>query len=112
MGFSSLWEGGLQAGCVCIWAGAEGRLKGCFARRGGCCSCAPSQGKRGTAVGELMWIAKIVTVLKFGGGEGVHGGSHVHTRGAPPKVTKNGSKLCCHLDRDWAGLVCFLWMVW
>lgn len=51
-----------------------------------------------------MWIAKRVTVLKFGRG-GV-GGSTAHTRGAPPKVTENAQNaLCCHLVRDWAALL-------
>lgn len=58
MGFSSLWEGSLQAGWGRIQNGAEGRQKHCLLAAVAAAIVPPPQGKGGTAVGELMWIAK------------------------------------------------------
>lgn len=59
MGYSSLCEGGLQAGWGCIQNGAEGRQKGCLLAAVADAIVPSLKGREGTAVEELMWIAKI-----------------------------------------------------
>lgn len=99
MGVFQPLGGGLQAGWGCIQNGAEGRQTTLLAGSGGCCGCASPQGKWGTAVGELMWVAKEGDCA---GIQACCSGSTVHARGAS-KVTKNGPK--CPLLPSSLGIV-------
>lgn len=82
MGFYSLWEGGCrQAEDASGLVLREGKKLAC--QKWWLLQLCPPSREGGTAVGELMWIAEKVTVLKFGRGRGrVWWQSCTHSRGS------------------------------